>query len=56
MAMGSPVSPIVANLYMEHSEGKALRSASHPLGFGIGLWMTLGSSSNRLASNFFWII
>ena len=29
-AMGSPVSPIVANLYMEHFEGEALRSASHP--------------------------
>ena len=29
-AMGSPVSPIVANLYMEHFEGEVLRSASHP--------------------------
>ena len=28
--MGSLVSPIVANLYMEHFEGEALRSASHP--------------------------
>ena len=28
--MGLPVSPIVTNLYMEHFEGKALRSASHP--------------------------
>ena len=28
-AMGSPVSPIVDNLYMEHFEGEALRSASH---------------------------
>ena len=28
-AMGSPVSPIVASLYMEHFEGEALRSASH---------------------------
>ena len=30
VAMGSPVSPIVANLYMEHFEGEAFRSASHP--------------------------
>ena len=29
-AMGSPVSPIVANLYMEHFEGKALASAANP--------------------------
>ena len=29
-AIGSPVSPIVANLYMEHFERKALRSASNP--------------------------
>ena len=30
VAMGSAVSPIVANLYTEHFEGEALRSASHP--------------------------
>ena len=30
MAMGSPVSPILANMYMEHFEGEALRSSSHP--------------------------
>ena len=29
VAMESPVSPIVANLYMEHFEREALRSASH---------------------------
>ena len=29
-AMGSPVSPIVVNLYMEHFERKAQRSASNP--------------------------
>ena len=29
-AVGSLVSPIVPNLYMENSEGEALRSASHP--------------------------
>ena len=30
VAMGSPVIPIVANLYMEQFEGETLRSASHP--------------------------
>ena len=54
--MGSLVSPIVANLYMEHFERKALQSASHPLGIGLGLWMTLGSSNKRLTNRHFWII
>ena len=31
-AMGSPVSPIVANLFMEDFERKALSSAIHPQG------------------------
>ena len=35
--MGSPISPIVANLYMKHFEGKALRSATDPPGYGTGL-------------------
>ena len=39
-AMGSPVSPIVANLYMEYLEQKALSTAPHPLGSGTGMWMT----------------
>ena len=30
VAMGSPVSHIVANLYMEYIEQKALRTATHP--------------------------
>ena len=38
--MGSPVSPIEANLYMEYLEQKALSTAPHPLGSGAGLWMT----------------
>ena len=29
-AMGSPLSPIVANIYMEHFEAKALETAPHP--------------------------
>ena len=28
--MGSPVSPIVGNLYMEHFEERAIRKAPHP--------------------------
>ena len=28
--MGSPISPTVANLYMEYFEGRALRSAANP--------------------------
>ena len=46
-AMGSPVSPIVANLYMEYLEQKALSTAPHPLGSGTGLWMTPLSSKRR---------
>ena len=53
LAMGSPVSTMVANLYMEHVEREALRSASHPIGFGIGLWITYGSSNNKPIKMFF---
>ena len=42
-AMGSPVSPIVANLFMEDFERKAPTSAIYPPGLGIGLWMIHGS-------------
>ena len=53
--MGSPVSPIVANLFKEDFERKALASASHPPGHGLGLWMTPGSSKNRHINRHFWI-
>ena len=43
--MGSLVNPIVVNLYMEHFEREALQSASNPLGFGLGMWRTPGSSN-----------
>ena len=56
VAMGSPVRPIAANLYMEHFREKLLGLPLIPPGYGTGLWMTLGSSSNRLIRNFFWII
>ena len=47
VAMGSPVSPIIANLYMEHFEQKALSSFPHPLGSCTGLWMTPLSSTRK---------
>ena len=46
-AMGSPVSPIVANLYMEYLEQKALSTAPHPPSSGAGMWMTPLSSTRR---------
>ena len=45
--MGSPVSPIVANHYMEYLEQKALSTAPHPLGSSTSLWMTAMSSTRR---------
>ena len=36
-AMGSPFSPIVANLYMEYLEQKALSTAPHPPSSGAGM-------------------
>ena len=55
-AMGSLVSAIVANLYMEHFEREALQSTSTQLGIGLGLWMTLLSSNNSPINNSSWII
>ena len=53
-AMGSPVSPIVANLYMKYFEQKALNTVPPP-GFGGGIWMTHLSSkrksTNRISYN-----
>ena len=45
-AMGSLVSPIVANLYMEYLEQNAL-STAHLAGSGTGLWMTPLSSTRK---------
>ena len=46
-AMGSPVSPIVANLYMEYLEQKALSTAPTPPCSGAGMWMTPLSSTRK---------
>ena len=55
VAMGSPVSPFVANLYMEYLEQKALSTAPNPSGTGACLWMTPLSSTrkptNKVSSN-----
>ena len=53
-AMGSPVSPIVANLYMEYFEEKVLTSAANPPRYGIGLWMTHGSFKNNPVNKNSW--
>ena len=46
-AMDSPVSPIVAKLYMEYLKQKALSTApTHPSS-GAGMWMTPLSSTRR---------
>ena len=55
-AMGSPVSPLEANLYMEHFERETLWSASTPIGIGLGLLMTLLSFNNSPINNCSWII
>ena len=40
--MGSPLSPIIANLYMEHFEREALSTFPRPPErSGAGMWMTL---------------
>ena len=52
-AMGSPSSPIVANLYMEDLETKAIQTALHPPNSGRGLWMILLLSSWHLTNRSF---
>ena len=49
-AMGSPVSPIVANLYMKYLEQKALSTAPTSPGSGAGMWMTPLSSTSKLTN------
>ena len=48
--MVSQVCPIVANLYMEYLEEKALCTAPNPPGSGVGMWMTTLSSTRRLTN------
>ena len=37
--MGSRVSPIVANIYMQAFEDRAMNTALHPVGYGEDMWM-----------------
>ena len=46
-AMGSPVIPIVANLYMEYLEQKSSKYCPSPPGSGAGMWMTPLSSTRK---------
>ena len=46
-AMGSPISSIVTNLYMEEFENKAINSAPQPPFSGEDLWMTHSLSSSH---------
>ena len=51
-AMGSPMSSMVANLFMEEFETKAINSVTH--GSGIGMWMTpLSSKRQNTTYNFY---
>ena len=45
-AMGSPIIPLIANIFMEEFEVKALQSFPSPPPFGSGLW-TIHLSSTR---------
>ena len=40
-AIGSPVNPIVANIYMKAFENRAISTALHPQGYGRGMLMIL---------------
>ena len=53
-AIGSPLSPIVANIYMEKFEEEALATAPPPQACGKGMWMThLSSRKKSTAMSFF---
>ena len=53
--MGSPISPIVANLYMENFEVKAINTAPHPLISGRDMLMTPSPSSSHHREELSWI-
>ena len=46
-AMGSPISPLIANIFMEEFEVKGLQSFPNPPPFGSGLCMTHLSSTRQ---------
>ena len=50
-AMGSPISPIIANIFMEAFEQKAIATALHPLEYGEGMLMIPGLYNNKNINN-----
>ena len=50
-AMGSSISPIIANIYMEAFEQKAIATALHPLEYGEGMLMIPGLYNNKNINN-----
>ena len=55
-AMGSPISPIVANLFMEDFEKKAMESSPHPPVSGEDLLMIPSQPSIQVTKEVSWII
>ena len=53
-AMGSPISPIIANLFLEDLEAKALSSSPHPHPCGKGMLMIPLPSSIGITKMPFW--
>ena len=55
-AMGSPISPLIASLFMEEFEVKALSTAPSPLVCGLGLLMTPSPSVINITSTNYYSI
>ena len=55
-AIGSPISLIVANLYMEQFENQAINTAPHPTFSGEDLWMTPSPSCSYPTRQVSWNI
>ena len=53
-AIGSPISPLIANLFMEEFEVKALALLHTPPVSGLGLLMTFMSSKRQNTANYFY--
>ena len=50
-ALGSPISPIMANLFMEHFDPKAINTVPICPGFGLDMWMTPFLSNRQNTAN-----
>ena len=49
--MHSPISPLVANLFMEDSKARTLSTAPSPTASGLGMWMTPLLSTRKNTPN-----